>query len=74
MVTTMNDLGRILIIVGLGIALVGWFVSSGWGRGWFGRLPGDIHWSQGNASFHFPIVTCLLLSILLSVLMWLFRR
>jgi len=47
---------------------------SGFGRGWLGRLPGDIHYTRGNASFHFPIVTCLLFSVLLSVIMWLLRK
>jgi len=54
-----------------GIGLLLW---SGAGRGWFGRLPGDIHYSRGNFSFHFPIVTCLLLSLLLTLLLWLFKK
>ena len=39
-----------------------------------GRLPGDLVVKSGNATFYFPIVTCLLVSVLLSVLMWLLRR
>jgi hypothetical protein len=70
----MNDLGKFLIIVGLLIAAVGVLILSGFGRGWLGRLPGDIHYTRDNFSFHFPIVTCLLLSVLLSLVLWLFRK
>ncbi len=70
----MNDLGRYLVVIGLVIAFVGALLWAGLGKGWFGRLPGDIHVERANVSFHFPIVTCLLLSVLLSFLMWLFRR
>ena len=44
------------------------------GFGPLGRLPGDISVQKENFSFHFPIVTCLLLSLVLTVVMWLFRR
>jgi hypothetical protein len=37
-------------------------------------LPGDIHYTRGNTSFYFPIVTCLLLSVLVSVILWLLRK
>jgi hypothetical protein len=40
----------------------------------FGRLPGDIHIVREGFSFHFPIVTCLVISVLLSLLIWFFRR
>ena len=49
----MNDLGKLLVIVGLAITMVGLWFWSGWGRGWLGRLPGDIHYSRENFSFHF---------------------
>ena len=70
----MNDIGKVLFIVGLVIAGVGLLLWSGIGRGWLGRLPGDIHYSKGNFSFYFPIVTCLIISAILTFLMWLFRR
>jgi hypothetical protein len=41
---------------------------------YLGRLPGDIVVRRGNFTFAFPIVTCLLLSVLVSLLLWLFRR
>jgi len=70
----MKEFGKLLVITGLVLAAVGVLMWTGWGRGWLGRLPGDIHYTRGNFSFHFPIVTCLLLSVVLTLLMWLFRR
>ena len=70
----MNEIGKFLVIVGLVIVVIGALLWSGVGKGWLGRLPGDIHISKGNFSFHFPIVTCILASIILSLILWLFRR
>ena len=70
----MNEIGKSLVIAGLAIAAVGALLWSGLGRGWLGRLPGDIHYHRGSFSFHFPIVTCLILSALLTLLLWLFRK
>jgi hypothetical protein len=69
-----NEFGKTLMVIGLTIAAVGWVLWSGLGRSWFGRLPGDIHYTRENFSFHFPIVTCLLLSLAVTLLLWLFRR
>lgn len=73
-VGAVSDLGKVLIIVGLIITTVGILLASGIGRTWLGRLPGDLNWSQGPISFHFPIMTCLIVSVILSLLMWFFRR
>ena len=70
----MNDIGKFLVITGLVLAVVGALIWAGVGRGWFGRLPGDIHYTKDNFSFHFPIVTCLLLSAILTLALWLFRK
>ena len=70
----MNALGKWLVVVGLLVALAGALVWSGFGKGWLGRLPGDVHYSRGNFTFYFPIVTCLLASLLLTLLVWLFRK
>ena len=72
----MNEVGKNLMIFGLLIAAVGALLWSGIRKGWLGRLPGDIHYTnpKGNFSFHFPIVTCLLISLVLTVILWLFRR
>jgi hypothetical protein len=66
----MQDLGKMLVVAGLALAAVGallWF-----GRGF--RLPGDIFIQRGNFSFGFPIVTCIVVSIVLTILLNLFRR
>ena len=70
----MNEMGKYLVIVGLLIAAVGILLWSGAGRGWLGKLPGDINYSKGNFSFHFPIVTCLIVSVVLTLLLWLFKK
>jgi hypothetical protein len=70
----MNDLGKFLAIAGLLVAAAGVLLWSGFGKSWPGHLPGDIHYTRGNATFYFPIVTCLLVSAVLTLLMWLFRK
>ncbi|MGB7767946.1 MAG: DUF2905 domain-containing protein [Verrucomicrobiia bacterium] len=70
----MNDLGKFLVIAGLLPVAVGALLWSGFGKGWLGRLPGDVNYSKGDFSFHFPIVTCLILSAILTLLLWLFRK
>jgi len=70
----MTDLGKMLFVVGLAIAAAGLLLWTGVGRGWLGRLPGDIHVVRPNFSFHFPIVTCLLISLVFSAVLWLLRR
>ena len=70
----MNELGKVLVVIGLVIASVGLLLWSGIGRGWLGRLPGDIHYSKGDFSFQFPIVTCLLVSAVLTLILWLVRK
>ena len=70
----MNDLGKLLVIVDLVIAAVGVLLWSGVGKDWLGRLPGDVNYSKGDFHIHFPIVTCLLVSAILTLLLWLFRR
>lgn len=70
----MNEIGKFLVIAGVTIAAVGALLWSGVGKSWLGRLPGDIHVTRENFSFHFPIVTCLILSVVLSLILWLFRK
>ena len=71
---TVPEIGKLLVLIGAAFVVVGVLLWSGVGKGWFGQLPGDINYSKGNFSFHFPIVTCILLSILLTLLMRLFRK
>ncbi len=70
----MNDAGKMLVIVGGAIAVVGIFLWSGMGRNWLGRLPGDFHFEKGNVKFYFPLATGLLLSLLLTIILRFFRR
>ena len=70
----MNELGKFLVFTGVALVVIGALLWSGVGKGWLGRLPGDINYSKGNFSFHFPLVTCLLLSALLTLILWLFRK
>ena len=70
----MNEIGKVLVIVGIVIVLVGLVFWTGVAPKWLGRLPGDIRIERGNSAFYFPIVTCIVISILLSVIMSLFRR
>lgn len=69
-----SDLGKLLFVTGLVLAVVGLLLWTGVGKGWLGKLPGDINYTKGNFSFHFPLVTCILLSLLLTLILWLFRK
>ncbi|MDA8428743.1 MAG: DUF2905 domain-containing protein [Geobacteraceae bacterium] len=71
----MNGLGRPLIILGLILVAAGLIITfSPRLPTWLGRLPGDINIKRANFSFHFPLATCLLLSAILSFIMWLLRK
>ena len=68
----MIDIGRILVLLGFALALVG-FALWGLGRIGFRGMPGDIRYEGDNARFYFPIVTCIVLSVLLTLGLWLWR-
>jgi ribose/xylose/arabinose/galactoside ABC-type transport system permease subunit len=70
----MNDLAKLMIVLGLLIALAGALLLIGFGKGWFGRLPGDFHFTRNNFSFYFPLMTCLLISAMLTLILWFFRK
>jgi membrane protein implicated in regulation of membrane protease activity len=70
----MPDIGKLLIIVGGFILVVGLALSLGLRIPYLGKLPGDISVDRGNLHFYFPIVTCLLLSLVLTVLLSAFFR
>jgi membrane protein implicated in regulation of membrane protease activity len=67
------DIRRILIVAGLILLLAGllWPLLTRLG---LGRLPGDIAIERGNVRFYFPVVTSLVISVVLTLLFWLFRR
>jgi Protein of unknown function (DUF2905) len=68
-------LGRVLIVLGIVLLLAGIWITLGWRVPFrLGRLPGDIYFRRGNTAFYFPIVTCVLLSVILTLVVSLFRR
>ena len=70
----MPGLGRTLIIFGLLIAALGLLLTLAGKLPWLGRLPGDISIRRENFTFYFPLATSIILSLLLTLLLWLFRR
>ena len=64
-------MGKALVIAGLVIAGIGLLIMAGLP---IGRLPGDIVIRRGAGTFYFPLVTSILLSIILSLLLWFLRR
>ena len=70
----MSSLGKSLIVVGLVIALIGVLLSFAGRIPWLGRLPGDIYVKRENFTFYFPLATSIIISLILSFILWLFRR
>jgi len=64
---TLISLGAILVVIGLALLLAGKVPH-------VGRLPGDIVWRRDGFTFYFPLMTCLLLSLLVSAVLWILRR
>jgi hypothetical protein len=69
-----HDVGKILIAFGLLIALAGVVLMLVGRVPWIGRLPGDIHFQRGNFTFYFPLATSLLLSIVLTLILYFLGR
>jgi len=69
-----RELGKFVVIIGVIMTLVGLVMWSGFAPKWLGRLPGDIRIEREHSAFYFPIVTCIILSIMLSLLLSIFRR
>ncbi|MFQ5791031.1 MAG: DUF2905 domain-containing protein [Acidobacteriota bacterium] len=74
MTDPLSGLGRILIFLGLGIVTLGLLLTLVGRVPFLGRLPGDVVFRKGNLTFYFPLATSILLSLLLTLLLWLFRR
>jgi hypothetical protein len=70
----MRELGKFVVIIGVITTLVGLILWSGFAPKWLGRLPGDIRIEREHPAFYFPVVTCIILSIVLSLLLSIFRR
>jgi hypothetical protein len=69
-----SPLGKMLILFGVFIILIGLFLLLGEKIPWIGRLPGDIIIRKKNFTFYFPIVTSIVISIILTLFFMLFRR
>jgi hypothetical protein len=65
----MNEIGKLLIILGVVIVIIGALLLLAGKIPWLGRLPGDIVIQTGNISCFFPIATSILLSVILSILL-----
>jgi hypothetical protein len=70
----MQDLGRMLVVLGVVIAVVGVILLVAGRLPWIGRLPGDIHVERGNWTFYFPLGTSIVLSLILTLVLWLLGR
>ena len=68
------DFGKTLIIAGIVLFLVGLALTFSGSIPWLGRLPGDIQIKRDGFQFYFPVVTCILVSLLLTAILALFRR
>jgi hypothetical protein len=69
------QLGRLLIVAGLSLVVLGALVLIAAKLNLpLGKLPGDIVWRGKNRIIYFPWVTCLVLSLLATLLLWIFRR
>jgi hypothetical protein len=68
-----NEIGKLLLIFGVILVLLGLFFTFGGKIPYLGRLPGDIIIHRGNSHFYFPLVTCLLISLILTFIFWLIR-
>ncbi|MCP4267552.1 MAG: DUF2905 domain-containing protein [Candidatus Brocadiaceae bacterium] len=70
----MHDFGRILILIGLLIVVLGIILIVGNKIPFIGKLPGDIAIERKNYSFYLPVTTCIVISIVFSFVLWLFSR
>jgi len=70
----MPEFGRTLIILGIVIIALGALFTFAGKIPWLGHLPGDIYIQRGRFNLYFPITTCIVISIFISLVLYLFRR
>jgi Protein of unknown function (DUF2905) len=70
----MSGLGRALISFGIVLVIVGVVLSLSDKLPWLGHLPGDIHIQRGRFSFYFPLTTCIIVSIVISLVAYWIKR
>ena len=70
----MQEVGRLLMIAGFVLAIIGFVLTNAKSLPWLGKLPGDFVIRKGNFTFYFPLATSLVLSLVLTFLLYLFRK
>ena len=70
----MDGFGKTLIFLGIVLIAVGLIFSLGGKIPWLGNLPGDINIQRGRFTFYFPLTTCLLVSVVITLVLYFFRR
>lgn len=70
----MTEIGKVLLVIGLVMAAAGGLMLLGGRVPFLGRLPGDLSWRKGDVTFYVPLMTSLLVSVLLTLVLWLVRR
>jgi len=67
-------MGKMLILMGGVLLILGLIITFGYNIPWIGRLPGDIVIKKEHFSFYFPLTSCIIVSVILTLLFYLFRR
>ena len=70
----LDGFGKTLIYLGIVLIIVGFVFSASGKIPWLGNLPGDIYIQRGRFTFYFPLATCLLVSVIITLVLYLFRR
>lgn len=70
----MASIGKGLILLGVVLIVVGILFSFAGKIPWLGQLPGDLYIQKERFTFYFPLTTCVLLSLILTLVLYLFRR
>ncbi len=70
----MSELGKLLILLGVILLIAGVILLMAPKIPWLGKLPGDITYQGKGFTFYFPLATCILLSVVLSLILYLFRK
>jgi hypothetical protein len=70
----MAGFGKALVYLGIILVVVGLFFTLGGKVPWLGNLPGDIYIQRGRFSFYFPLATCVVISVIVTLVLYLFRR
>ncbi|HIJ59793.1 MAG TPA: DUF2905 domain-containing protein [Nitrospirae bacterium] len=70
----LENIGKYLIIIGIVTIVIGIILFFSAKITWIGKLPGDIIIKKENFTFYFPIATCIIISIILSIIFWIIRR